>query len=77
MSEVAINLRSAPTAVCLWLRRAKTDPFGRGVEIYFGCVRYGSVPGRSLDEVLSSPPARGMVSYLCGRIAGPSRERHL
>ena len=36
LSEVAINSRSAPTAVRLQLRRAKTDPFGRGVEIFLG-----------------------------------------
>ena len=36
VSEVAINSRSAPTAVRLRLRRAKTDPFGRGIEIYLG-----------------------------------------
>ena len=36
MSEVAINSRSAPTAVRLQLRRAKTDPFGRGVKYFLG-----------------------------------------
>ena len=35
LSEVAINSRSAPTAVRLRLHRAKTDPFGRGVEIFW------------------------------------------
>ena len=36
LSEVAINSRSPPTAVCSRFRRAKTDPFGRGVEIFLG-----------------------------------------
>ena len=58
LSEVAINSRSAPTAVRLRLRRAKTDPFGRGVEIFLG------VSGTAVY------PVSALMRYLAVRQAG-------
>ena len=58
VSEVAINSRSAPTAVRLRLRRTKTDPFGRGVEIYLG------VPGTAVC------PVTALMRYLAVRPSG-------
>ena len=58
VSEVAINLRSAPTAVHLRLRRAKTDPFGRGIEIYLG------VSGTAMYLVTA------LMRYLAVRLPG-------
>ena len=52
VAEVAINLKSAPTVVCLWLHRAKTDPFGRGVEIFLGVSGMAVCPVAALMRYL-------------------------
>ena len=56
MSEVAINSRSVPTAIRLRLRRAKTDPFGRGVEIFMGVSGTGVCPVSALLWYLAVRP---------------------
>ena len=56
MSEVAINSRSAPTAIRLRLHRAKTDPFGRGVEIFMGVSGTGVCPVSALLRYLAVRP---------------------
>ena len=53
VSEVAINSRSAPTAVRLWFRRAKTHPIGRGVEIYLGVSGTAVCPVPALMRYLA------------------------
>ena len=55
LSEVAINSRLAPTAVHLRLRRAKTDPFRRGVEIFLDTAVY---PVTALMRYLAVHPPR-------------------
>ena len=55
LSEVAINSRLAPTAVHLRLRRAKTDPFCRGVEIFLDTAVY---PVTALMRYLAVHPPR-------------------
>ena len=35
-SDVAIDSHANPSVVCIFLARAKTDPFGHGVHIYLG-----------------------------------------
>ena len=72
LSEVAINSRSALTAVHLQLCRAKTDPFGRGVEIFLGVSGTAVCPFTALMRYLAVRPP-GMVSYSFGRIAGLSQ----
>ena len=62
VSEVAINSRLAPTAVRLRLRRAKTDPFGRGVEIYLGVSGTAVCPVAALMRYLAvRPPGDGQL----------------
>ena len=62
VSEVAINSRSAPTAVRLRLRRAKTDPFGRGIEIYLGVSGTAVCPVAALMRYLAvRPPGDGQL----------------
>ena len=62
LSQVAINSRSAPTAVHLRLRRAKTDPFGRGVEIFLGVSGTTVCPVSALTRYLVvRPPGDGQL----------------
>ena len=62
LSEVAINLRLVPTVVRLWLRRAKTDPFGRGVEIFLGVSGIEVCPVTALMRYLAvRPPGDGQL----------------
>ncbi|XP_011407305.1 PREDICTED: uncharacterized protein LOC105314691 [Amphimedon queenslandica] len=56
MSEVAINSRTSPTAIRLRLRKAKTDPFGRGVEIFLGVSGSGVCPVSALLSYLAIRP---------------------
>ena len=58
LSEVAINSRSALTAVHLQLCRAKTDPFGRGVEIFLGVSGTAVCPFTALMRYLAVRPPR-------------------
>ena len=57
LSEVAINSRLAPTAVCLQLCRAKTDPFGRRVEIFLGVLGTAVYPITALMRYLAVHPS--------------------
>lgn len=36
LSDVSVNSHSFPTMLRLFLRRTKTDPFGKGVEVFLG-----------------------------------------
>lgn len=56
MSEVAFTSRSAPTAIRLRLRKAKTDPFGRGVEIFLGVSGSRVCPVAALLTYLAVRP---------------------
>ena len=56
MSEVAINSRSAPSAIRIRLRRAKTDPFGRGVDIFLGVSGTAVCPVSALLRYLAVRP---------------------
>ena len=61
ISDVAVDSHDSPTLVKLFLRRAKTDPFGKGIPIYLG------KSGSTLCPVLA------MLSYLAVRpkLEGP------
>ena len=56
MSDVAINSRSAPTAFRLRLRRSKTDPLGRGVDIFLGVSGTEVCPVAALLQYLAVRP---------------------
>ena len=57
LSEVAINSRSAPTAV-----RLRLDPFGRGVEIFLGASGTAVCPVSALMRYLAvRPPGDGQL----------------
>ena len=59
---MAINSRSAPTAVRLRLRRAKTDPLGSGVEIFLGASGTAVCPVSALMRYLAvRPPGDGQL----------------
>lgn len=56
-SDVAVDSHSSPSMLSVHLRRAKTDPFGRGVTLYLG---------RSGSEVC---PVAAVLNYLVTRPA--------
>ena len=53
MSEVAINSRSAPTAIRLRLHKSKTDPLGRGIKIFLGLFGTEVCPVAALLQYLA------------------------
>lgn len=59
-SDLAVDSHSSPSIVKVTLRRAKTDPFGKGVDIYFGKT--------------NSPicPVAGLLNYMAIRPKGNS-----
>ena len=62
LSEVAINSRFVPTVVRLRLCRAKTDPFGRGLEIFLGVSGIEVCPVTALMRYLAvRPPGDGLL----------------
>ena len=36
IGDVAVDSHSSPSMVCIHLRKSKTDPFGKGVDLFFG-----------------------------------------
>ena len=56
MSELAISSRSASSAIRIWLRQAKSDPFGRGVEIFLGVSGTVVCPVTALLRYLAVRP---------------------
>lgn len=60
LEDVAVDSRTAPSALRLFLRRAKTDPFGKGVEIFLGSSGTEVCAVAALLSYMSvRPPARG------------------
>ena len=59
LSDVAVDSRSAPSLVRVTVRRAKNDPFGKGVDVYLG----------KTDQLLC--PVSAMVTYLAIRPTSP------
>ena len=74
MSEVAINSRSAPSAIRIRLRQAKTDPFGGGVEIFLGVSGTVVCPVTALLRYVAVRPIRKGHLFV---MAGLSLDRHL
>ena len=58
VSDLAVDSHESPTLIKVSLRRAKTDPFAKGVDIYFG----------KTDSPIC--PVAGLLRYMAGRPKG-------
>ena len=59
-SDVAVDSHANPTMVRVFLRRAKTDPFGKGVSVYLGRTNSSLCPISALLNYLAiRPPGEG------------------
>ena len=68
VSDVAVSLHTAPSVVQVHLRRAKTDPFGHGVEIFLGKTGKSLCPVAAiLNYLLIRPPGDGPLFVLKDR----------
>ena len=56
LSDVAVDSHTTPTAIRLFLRKAKTDPFGNGVFIYLGKTNAPICPVVALLSYLTLHP---------------------
>ena len=56
-SDVAVDSHTTPRMVRVFLKRAKTDPFGKGVHIYMAATRHGLCPVAALLSYLAARPA--------------------
>ena len=56
-SDVAVDSRSSPSVLSVHLRRAKTDPFGRGVTLFLGRSQSDVCPVAALLNYLAIRPA--------------------
>ncbi len=54
--DVAVDSRSAPTMIRVFLRRAKCDPFGKGIHIYMGRAQSALCPVAAILNYLASRP---------------------
>ena len=55
-SDAAVDSRTEPSVVTIRLRRAKTDPFGRGVSIYLGKTETDICPVAAILNYLAVRP---------------------
>ena len=55
-SDAAVDSHTAPSVVCIHLRKAKTDPFGRGISLYLGRTGTDICPVAALLNYLSIRP---------------------
>ena len=68
VSDVAVSSHTAPSVVRVHLRRAKTDPFGHGVEIFLGKTGKPLCPVAAiLNYLLIRPPGDGPLFVLKDR----------
>ena len=59
-SDLAIDSHSSPSLLCIKLRKAKTDPFGKGVDIYMAKTGTTLCPVSSiLDYIALCPKGEG------------------
>ena len=76
-SDVAVDSHSSPSTVRVFLKRAKMDPFGRGVHIYLGRTQRSLCPVAAILRYLAVHPA-GEGPLLIFRDGTPlSRERFI
>ena len=62
-SDVAVDSHSAPSMVRVFLRKSKTDPFGKGVYIYLGRTNSRLCPVSAVLQFLAiRPPGEGPFS---------------
>ncbi len=58
VTDVALDSHTNPSVVRVFLARAKTDPFGKGVDIFLGRTEAPVCPVIALVHYLASRPAR-------------------
>ena len=56
LSDVAINDHASPSMLRIFLRKAKADPFGKGVEVFLGKTNQRLCPVTALLSYLSIRP---------------------
>ena len=64
VQDVAVNSRSNPSAICLHLRRSKTDPTGEGVFIFLGHSGTNVCLVSALLAYLAVHPSRGQHLFV-------------
>ena len=67
-SDTAVALHTAPSIVCIHLRKAKTDPFSRGISFYLGRTGTDICPVAMLLNYLLIRPAE-TAPCSCTRMA--------
>lgn len=55
-ADLAVDSHESPTIVKVTLRRAKTDPFGKGVDVYFGRTNTSICPVAGLLQYMAVRP---------------------
>ena len=56
VSDVSVDSRTAPSVVSIHLRKAKTDPFGRGITVYLGKTGRDLCPVAAILRLLGRTP---------------------
>ena len=56
VTDLAVDSHEAPTLIKVTLRRAKTDPFAKGIDIYFGKTDSPICPVAGLLQYMASRP---------------------
>ena len=60
LSDIAVDSRSSPSMICLHIRRAKNDPFGKGAKVYLGKTNMALCPvTATLNYIVVRPDAPG------------------
>ena len=57
LSDIAVDSRSSPSMICLHIRRAKNDPFGKGAKVYLGKTNMAVTA--TLNYIVVRPDAPG------------------
>lgn len=55
-TDLAVDSHESPSVVKVTLRRAKTDPFGKGVDIFFGRTNTPTCPVQALLQYMAIRP---------------------
>ena len=58
-SDLAIDSHSSPSLLCIKLRKAKTDPFGNGVDIYMAKTGTTLCPVSAILDYIALRPGKG------------------